>query len=99
MVITDLTLQPVSLKLVALEQLNLCESEVRRMITDTIEIHGDYIVSDALQEEAEQLKCKLLALLVYYPQYFGYDPELMSNINEELYSQIDETENDGNDGG
>ena len=88
-----ITLQSAVTKLIALEQLNLCESEARQMVTDTIDIYNDYRVNDEFKDETEQLKQKLLALSVYYPQYFGYDPELMSNINDTLYAKEDEDSN------
>ena len=75
-------------KLHALTNLNLCESEANKMITDTMDIYGDYIAdeSEELQKEAKQLKYKLLALMIYYPVYFGYDDDLMGQIRCAVYS-------------
>ena len=82
---TDLKLNQVSAKLHSLEQLDLCESETRQMVTDTLYIYGDYKDDEGMKEEAEQLRYKLMALLIYYPEYFGYNTAILDDIISELY--------------
>lgn len=77
----------VPVNLHSLEQLKLSGSETRKMVMDTVDAYTDHNES---KKEAEQLKCKLMVLLVYYLEYFGYDSELISSVNDALYSKEEE---------